>query len=382
MSSPRTHHDFSPSRLARLAACPGSYNAEKDLPDTPSEAAQEGTLMHGWMEQRLRRGYTEAIDGVEPTLDQRETLDMVWDRVLQLCDGHRYAISLERRMSLRHWSGELTSGYCDLLAIPRDGIGAAILIDYKFGRVEVDSHEARWQLGAYAAMALQEFPMIDAVEARILQPRVAGGMDRAPMEFRDADSIAGKIHRVVCACRTPGAALIPDADHQCRYCRAAAAGTCPAIKNAMLITGFTAEVMERNGDDRDKAVAELDDEGLAALVEQGRLASRLADAAEAELRRRVEAAGPQGVCGWTLQSTPGRRKAEPLKAWEAVRGDLAPEEYMACCDVSLPKLEAMWCGREVEAGRQPNKTAAKKALGEALGDAVTRGEPAMRLVHG
>lgn len=370
------HHEFSPSRLGRLAACPGSYAAERGLPDTPSEAAAEGTQMHAWMEQLFRRGRVDP-DGPQPTDDQRETLDAARERALALVQGDRI-ISVEARMALHHWSGLLTEGTADLVAVPRDGVGAAVLVDYKFGRVPVTPQDARWQLGAYAAMIMQRWH-VDAVEAYIVQPRVAGGLVQEPQIYDSADSVAGRVHRVICACRTPGAPCVPDPDRQCRYCKAAAAGTCPAARAATEHVLATATEYARNeGCD----LRSWDDDRLVELVAETRLAARLAADAEAELRRRVEASPEGEVCGWRLESTPGRRKADPTEAWRRVApSGITPEEYMACCDVSLPRLEALYAGREVDAGRQPNKAAAKRALGDVLGDAVTRGDPAMRLAH-
>lgn len=374
------HHEFSPSRLARLAACPGSYAAERGLPDTPSEAAEEGTQMHAWMEQMFRRGRVDP-DGPQPDADQRETLDSARERVAMLCNGNDYEIHIEERMALHHWSGLLTEGTADLVAVPRDGVGAAVLVDYKFGRVPVSPQDARWQLGAYSAMVMQRWH-VDAVEAYIVQPRVAGGLVQEPQIYDSADSVAGRIHRVICACRMPGAPCVPDPDRQCRYCKAAARGTCPAVRNALVVTGILATTAETRGDTPKDVLADFPDDGLASLVSQIRLIARLGDEAEAELRRRVEASPAGEVCGWRLESTPGRRKADPTEAWRRVApSGITAEEYMACCDVSLPRLEALYAGREVDAGRAKTKAEAKRALGDVLGDAVTRGEPAMRLAH-
>ena len=48
------HSVKSPSAMHRLIRCPGSVILSKDIPDTTSEAALEGTCAHWLAEEMLR----------------------------------------------------------------------------------------------------------------------------------------------------------------------------------------------------------------------------------------------------------------------------------------------------------------------------------------
>lgn len=55
-----THHPFGPSVFARRRACPASYMMEKDIPDTSSEPAEEGTAAHEFASFMLDGGHPSA----------------------------------------------------------------------------------------------------------------------------------------------------------------------------------------------------------------------------------------------------------------------------------------------------------------------------------
>jgi hypothetical protein len=75
--------------------------------------------------------------------------------------------------------------------------------------------------------------------------------------------------------------------------------------------------------------------------------------------------GGQEIPGHELRSRSGARKiTDPMAAWAAVRDRLSPDQFVACCDVSLPKLETAFA----EAAPRGGKAKAKQELSEALAD--------------
>ena len=75
--------------------------------------------------------------------------------------------------------------------------------------------------------------------------------------------------------------------------------------------------------------------------------------------------GGQEIPGYELRTRAGARKiTDPMAAWAAVRDRITPDQFVACCDVSLPKLENTFA----EAAPRGGKSKAKQEFSEALAD--------------
>jgi len=69
------------------------------------------------------------------------------------------------------------------------------------------------------------------------------------------------------------------------------------------------------------------------------------------------------IPGHELRARSGtRRITDPLAAWAVVRDRVAPDQFIACCDVSLPKLEETVS----ESAPRGGKAKAKQNLCESL----------------
>lgn len=75
--------------------------------------------------------------------------------------------------------------------------------------------------------------------------------------------------------------------------------------------------------------------------------------------------GGQEIPGHELRTRAGTRKiTDPTAAWAAVKERVTPDQFIGCCDVSLPKLETIFA----EAAPRGAKSKAKQELSEALAD--------------
>ena len=100
----------SASAFGRLALCPGSFTLEQSCLDEISAAANEGTLLHAYMEQLLTG---EPWEGAPLTAEQVE----LCERALRMLDGVKemierdhpgavfYLISTEQRVFYRNLFG-------------------------------------------------------------------------------------------------------------------------------------------------------------------------------------------------------------------------------------------------------------------------------------
>ena len=238
----------SASAFGRLALCPGSFTLEQSCPDEISAAANEGTLLHAYMEQLLTG---EPWEGAPLTAEQVE----LCERALRMLDGVKemierdhpgavfYLISTEQRVFYRNLFGTAYySGQWDaLFEVNCPDASFMLVADWKFGRVEVDSAEANRQLEALVPLVAQKEQNDNVIHqgiyAAVIQPRVAGP---ASVAFYDAEAIDQAEQRSLAVAK---AAMAPDAprycsEEACRYCRAKAVchEAAALVEQASLIT--------------------------------------------------------------------------------------------------------------------------------------------------
>lgn len=205
----------SASGMARLCLCPGSWQLEQKCPaGEESEDAAEGTLLHAHME-----------NGTTPEDEEQAEL-IRWcreaesDLIGDVFNGEVDEFTLLREERL--WAlDESFSGQADLLVV---GDGRALVIDYKFGRVEVEPAESNHQLGALAVLVRQRWG-VKEVYAAILQPRVNRKPQLVRYDAVSLDATEAYISHSLEVAGQDGARLKPGAT-QCKYCRALA--ECPA----------------------------------------------------------------------------------------------------------------------------------------------------------
>lgn len=338
----------SASGLQRLVLCPGSWLAEKACPEQEvSEAAAAGTRLHKHMEE-----------GTLPE-DAEEAEAVAWCRTMesQLALEHVGATEVlfrERRLfdGCQRFSGQADVVFCHE--------GVALVLDYKFGRVEVASAEANCQLYALALLMFDSFADVQQVYCGILQPYVSRQRP-AVMRFGRGDVkqlrewLYGKLEEA----QRPGAKLCPG-EAQCRYCRAAA--SCPALglqvqkAAGMELTRWEAWSLE----DRKRA------------WDAARMAKRYVEAIERKVRADLEA----GVEIPGLELGAGKASftiADAGGAFAELNAllDVTGEEFTKCCTVSISKLDtlvhAKLTAHAPEGVKQTTK-ASKEWLREALAE--------------
>lgn len=222
------HAKFSPSRLERILACPGSVQLIDSLPVNPdaeaSPYAMHGTLLHRATDEAGDLGIDEIeYIGAEDKELVQECLDYK-QRILNGIAHKNYSVYQELRVSLEPWGIPEVYGTLDLGILDRDRRHADI-VDWKFGSgVTV---YALWnpQLLSYAAGFIGKPHKIDTVSIHIVQPAIEH-YDRWTI---NTAALENWLYEKLAA----GIALAQGRDpkfnpglEQCRWCRAAA--TCKA----------------------------------------------------------------------------------------------------------------------------------------------------------
>lgn len=172
------HAKLSASGSARWMTCPGSIRMEKDIPDTSSPYADEGSAAHALGELALTRGEAceKFIGQHDPeypdyifTKEMAEHVQVYVDYVNAITTGKAEAF-IEQRVDFSDWVPE-GFGTSDAIVI-NDGV--MTVVDLKYGQgVRVDAPNNS-QAMLYALGALADYGFIyeiDIVEIAIVQPR-------------------------------------------------------------------------------------------------------------------------------------------------------------------------------------------------------------------
>lgn len=360
---PEHHSSLSPSSLFRRQSCPGSAMAEKNLPDTVSDDAIEGTMLHEQIAGLITRKAVgcEFLHGLSQ--EQIEVLDKCIKFInAQISMPEYLEIETEVKLSITDSNFEiLTYGTCDVVAVSKDG-RTAFLCDWKFGRGEVDEAMENIQLACYALGIAMKYG-VEKVEAHIFQPRVYNG--HTEYMFTDFPAILATLEQIRNACETYSD--IRHAGDWCKYCKAKL--QCPECMSSLArVENIKVELkVEHIHDISDPTV-------LCDLWKRAKLAEEIIES----IRHRCKefARLNQGRCGFLIEK-PGRktRKINNIsKAFENLQGLLDAQDFIKACDASLPELEDLIAQKQ-----NIKKAEAKRRLEAALGETLEfkEGEPTL-----
>jgi len=167
-----------------------------------------------------------------------------------------------------------------------------------------------------------------------------------------------RIETIIARCKVSEPELRPT-DH-CLYC--AAQGTCSALhKHALTIAAGYEDEMKLPDEFHPSHIT--DPATMSRALTVARVMEKWCESVKHHaLQMRL---GGQEIPGHELRTRAGTRKiTDPLATWAAVRERVTPDQFIGCCDISLPKLETIFA----EAAPRGAKAKAKQELCEALAD--------------
>ncbi len=231
-----THSKIGASSMHRWAACPGSVRLSKDIPNTSSKYAEEGTLAHDLAADLLNlelRGndggdiadFHAKWTDIDP--EMHENVKIYVEEFLKEAFATPGWFSVERKFNLSNLHPGLF-GTADGI-IYQESIKVLQVWDFKYGQgipVEPENNE---QLMYYGLGALMETkaPCSD-VELVICQPRCPhpeGPIRKWRLSVTDLIDFAADLIDAAKRTEDPNAGLVPG-DH-CRFCPASP--TCPQL---------------------------------------------------------------------------------------------------------------------------------------------------------
>lgn len=350
------HHDFGPSSLERYRICPGSYVMQKDIPETTSAAAEEGTMLHNAVA-------TKDLDGLNP--EQELSVTKCLDFVATLVEpGDELYHELELELRDPDTGELLTFGTSDVVIVKPER-QTIVVIDWKFGYTPVKDVSNNIQLATYCAMAMQKFGFASCT-GYVFQPRIG---KRSSYTFTNLDAIISNVKNII-AKATSDTMVLRATEESCRYCRARL--NCPAFRVNFQKLAAT------------KGSYNLEDiETLVSLYEASLDVKAFIKEIETAVKDNIE---KNGSCGdYIFEYKDGNREVKDISGLYAVVKDyLTTGEFHAACKVTIGKLESALSEKLIAeaaiSGVKLSKTDAKKKCSEMLAPLITRGTPTRTIV--
>ena len=356
------HHTISPSAYERWSHCPGAPMAERDMPDTSSEASQEGTDLHAVVADCLTRGVDANARTPFPLNGEQEAL--VDDALAQariIIEGADKVFIEERVVLIDANFDELTYGTADILAVFGDLVKVC---DVKFGRQRVDINHGQFKV--YGAAAAQRFDAT-AVEVHVIQPRLK---HYPSLLYTDVPALISEVTASVKACMDPCAPIIPGP--HCIYCKAKL--ECIACRN--MERGLTVKADALTTTDGHTAL--LTPSMVGAMMETVPVIKKRCAEIEALCKDMTEAGHETG---YHFKEGDGARSISDIKGVYALMCPtyISHDDWMSMMSVKIGDLEMVFA----DAMKRRDGTSARQAkdyLGRMIQDCISHGKPVKKLV--
>lgn len=373
----------SASRMTRIYNCPSSLRLNAMETPESSAAADEGTRLHKCCELILTRPQNqsaeERAEGIEEYFnlsdDLRGFIDFAVTETVKRRDACEFDFDLKTEMRLWAKSG-LFSGQGDVVILEQQ-LERATIIDFKFGRGEVERAERNYQLAAMAVLVADNFDFVKSVRAMIIQPRALDKSRRiTECEYSKADIDAAR-DAINAACKEAIEAEKPaqKCGYWCKYCPSSY--RCKAAQEAMSAQ-YKLAVATPN--------LTIGAHNARQMFERAQLVKKYCDDVLAAVKNYI-VNNPDAQCGLTL--APGVKRAklgDAAKVYEAVESvGITSEEFVNVCDVSISKLQSLYHDkRKLDNEKQTKKASdieARKLLEERGLLKYTQTAPTLKLAE-
>ena len=323
--------------------------------------AASGTRSHKASSRKSKRipGLSQdEMDTVDAAREQEDELIMSIG-MPRLLERKEYR---EKRLFYREAGEVLFTGKPDVVYVFDDDLNTALILDYKFGFLEVQPSSINLQLRGAAVMAWQKYGC-QRVYTSIIQPRKANWYTPALYELSDLQAARAEIKELMVSIHSPDATANPSSE-ACRHCPAKL--VCKAAYNP------STQISTR----QKEAVIELGDRDLSAFGELAQQAEIIIKAAKEELKARVTSR-PSDFPDWYLQPTGSNSSVEdPQAAYAKFQDLLSAKEFSDICKPSITGLTDL-----VRTITGMSKHAARIEVERRLGDLLCKKSKEPSLKH-
>ena len=344
----------SASRMTRIFNCPASFQLNAmEIPET-SAAAEEGRMLHRVMELAVKLGNESEkpeFDALFAALtdEQRQAyltaVKLVNDNVLCAYNGDRMEV-FEKRL----WAASgLFSGQGDAVFIKDNG--EATIVDYKFGRGEVEPAERNYQLAAMAVLVADNYGVeqIEKVRALIIQPRALDKNKRiTECVYAKADVDAAR-EAINAACKEAIEYAQPrqKCGYWCNYCKSAY-----RCKTAQL------EIAKQYAIATSTPTLAIGKWNAVEMFTKATVVKKLCDEILAAVKNFVVKNPDHGTALELAAGAKRSKLGDAGKIYDAVCSvGITPEEFVEVCDVGLTKLQSLYFAKRKIVNEKQTKKA-------------------------
>lgn len=345
----------SASRMTRIFHCPASFRLNAMETPESSAAADEGTRLHKCCELLLTHPHKQSSEErakgnseyFNLSEEQRALVDFAVTKVVKLRDACEYDCRLETEQRLWAKSG-LFSGQGDVVMLEQQ-LRRATIIDFKFGRGEVERAESNYQLAAMAVLVADNFDFVDTVRAMIIQPHALDKSRRiTECEYAKADIDAAR-EAINAACKEAIEAKAPKSKcgYWCNYCKSSY--RCKAAQEAIAEQSKLATASPN---------VAIGVHNARRMFERATLVKKYCEDVLAAIKKYI-AENPDAECGLALAAGAKRAKlGDTGRIFEAVEGvGITPEEFVSVCEVGVAKLQTLYHAKRKAANEKQTKKA-------------------------
>ena len=354
------HHVFSPSTLERREACPASYKLEEGLPSFDTENAKEGTLKHAAIAELITAYvYGKPLPDIDD-VDVKSAFDKFLEILREIPDND-LQIFTERKLSYKFCGLEVYNGTADVVIVTPENV---VVIDWKFGHKEVTEAANNPQGAAYVLAAMQEFDR-NVADVHFYNPVIH---QHSNYTFEGMEGIRDYVMGLIAECKRDSAPAVAG-EKQCRYCKAAYYGTCPAYAEFAAKTAAIAKQL-----DVLPKLSDLPDAFLCELAGKFKVVAKFADRVTDEIKARC---AEKGACGnYVLKTTSGGKEIPDINAaFNALSGMFKAEEFLTYCKVSEPALRKAYVAKMKERCKCKSLKEGEKMFAEEMGDLIQQKAP-------
>jgi hypothetical protein len=351
-----------------LELCPGSYNAEKGLPESTSEFAEEGKMLHGIVERLICEQLVLNDNSIKDlTSEQLSTVLKCKTFMEEICQANAEKETFIFASEM-HLESNVTAGTADVVIIYNDD--TAVLVDWKFGRGEVEEAINNIQLATYALLLKCLHPELTAITVYVYQPRLNS---KTSYTYTDLDAIALYVNDIIAKCNVAGATRMVGGK-QCLYCKANGLfERCPESCNVAMELA-THEI------DIDDKLAVATPEKLVELYNACKLVAVIEKKTNARIKEIIQ---QTGSCGdLTLVQTQGNREVTDIALLYQELKDVIPQdEFLGMCKLPVGAVEDMFSRKAKDVGVVKTLIDGKKMFSDRAGEFIGRGNPIEKIVR-
>ena len=347
----------SASRMTRIFNCPASFQLNAMEISETSAAAEEGRMLHRVMELAVKLGNESEkpeFDALFAALtdEQRQAyltaVKLVNDNVL--CDFRAYNGDRMEVFEKRLWAASgLFSGQGDAVFIKDDG--EATIVDYKFGRGEVEPAERNYQLAAMAVLVADNYGVeqIEKVRALIIQPRALDKNKRiTECVYTKADVDAAR-EAINAACKEAIEYAQPrqKCGYWCNYCKSAY-----RCKTAQL------EIAKQYAIATSTPTLAIGAHNVVEMFTKATVVKKLCDEILAAVKNFIVKNPDHGTALELAAGAKRSKLGDAGKIYDAVCSiGITPEEFVEVCDVGLTKLQSLYFSKRKIVNEKQTKKA-------------------------